>query len=106
MVLIDKFTAKCKQCGLPETPTSNTLFHGTKFSLQKAFYIASLIYTNKYKFFQVKELCLDLNLSRVSLSNFSKKVNKAIEMNGKKVKWEKLILTRVPSNPINKRIRV
>ncbi len=96
--LIDKtHNRKCTQCKHIESPTANTIFHGIKFPLSKAFY---LVYTTHYnkKELTIDELSTELTLRRNTLWSFRKKVNERkeqllinnkIEVNSS---WEKLIV--------------
>lgn len=87
------FTRKCSKCGFIDSVTAGTIFHGVKFPLEKAFYLAYCQITSgeSQTIDQLSEL-LDLNKNTVW--NFRKKVRALIEESDSKTpKWEVLILS-------------
>lgn len=64
---------KCTSCKHIESPTANTLFHGIKFPLNKAFYLVYLTHYSK-KESTIDELSQELDLRRNTLWSFRKKV--------------------------------
>lgn len=88
------FTRKCTKCGYSESVTANTLFHGLRFPISKAFYMTYLVHRN-YKI-TLDELSELLELRRNTCWNFKKKVIKILEQDKKHSKktietWEDLI---------------
>lgn len=75
---IPKFSRRCSKCGYVESVTSNTVFHGAKFDLTKAFYLAYIIFYHKKEFTNI-ELSETLDMSRNTVSKFRVKVLKAKE---------------------------
>ncbi|MGX5856548.1 IS1595 family transposase [Dyadobacter jiangsuensis] len=69
---------QCTKCGYQATPTSGTLFHKVKFSLQKAFYIIYFMSTNK-KGISSTELSRKLGLRQKTCWMFRKKVAQAMK---------------------------
>lgn len=69
---------QCTRCGYHATPTSGTLFHKMKFSLQKAFYIIYFMSTNKKGISSV-ELSRKLGLRQKTCWLFRKKVAQAMK---------------------------
>ena len=64
---------KCTTCKHIESPTANTIFHGVKFPLNKAFYLVyHAHYSKKSK--TIDELSEELDLRRNTLWAFRKKV--------------------------------
>lgn len=64
---------KCSKCNYIESATSSTVFHGIKFPIHKAFYIAYLT-TSKNTKFTVDELADTLQLNRLTCWKFRKKI--------------------------------
>lgn len=88
---------KCTNCKHIESPTANTIFHGVKFPLSKAFYLVYLTHHNK-KNNTIDELSLELDLRRNTLWAFRKKVQEKRDLliDAKKIKenspWEHIII--------------
>lgn len=73
-VLVPKTSKrKCTTCKHIESPTANTIFHGVKFPLNKAFYLVYHTHYNK-KNKTIDELSIELELRRNTLWAFKKKV--------------------------------
>ena len=92
-----KFGKRCTRCGYSESITSFTIFHGIKFPVEKAFYIAYVAVTGK------KEITLEWLAAKVDLRlktvwSFRRKVNERIrelEQGGKRPtanRWEEVII--------------
>lgn len=77
--MINKFThtCKCKSCGNKESALSNTLLENVHFPLQKALYIAYLIYHNPQ--IQLRKVADELQLREATCYSFAKKVSEALE---------------------------
>ncbi|GAB3646215.1 hypothetical protein GCM10028791_05920 [Echinicola sediminis] len=72
------FTRRCTRCGHIDSVTAGTIFHGVKFPLEKAFYIAYdlIANTEKQTLDQLSEL---LDLRKNTVWNFRKKTKQNIE---------------------------
>lgn len=92
-----KFGRRCTRCGYNESITSYTIFHGIKFSIEKAFYIAYVAVIGK------KEITLEWLASKVDLRintvwSFRRKAIeriKELEENGRRPtanRWEEVVL--------------
>ena len=64
---------RCSKCGYQESPTTNTLFHGIRFPLEKAFYI--LYETLNQNQFTLTELSQIIGLRKNTISDFKKRVH-------------------------------
>jgi hypothetical protein len=91
-----KFSRRCTRCGHNESITSNTIFHGLKFPVEKAFYIAYLTVAGKQKE-TLAALSDKLKLPLNTVWNYRSKINTIIndvESKGKKItasRWELVI---------------
>ena len=85
---------KCTRCDDVESVTSDTLFHGTRFPLVKAFYIIHVV-VNDIKEMNIEQLTLTLGLAKNTCWKFKKKVEdrlQALKKNNIKISsWEVLI---------------
>jgi len=79
-----KFDRRCTRCGYNESPTAYTIFHGIKFSLEKAFYILHLIITERDDL-SLEEVSKILDLRKNTCGSFKRKVILTIKKN----KWDK-----------------
>lgn len=92
-----KFARRCTRCGYHESITAFTIFHGIKFPIEKAFYIAYLTVTGR-KENTLDSLARKLDLGVNTVWAFKSKVNHRIvelEKSGKKTqvsRWEEIIL--------------
>lgn len=68
---------QCTKCRYSESPTANTLFHGLKFSLKKAFYIVYFTSSNK-KGISSTELSRKLALRQKTCWLFRRKIMTAM----------------------------
>lgn len=86
---------KCTRCDDVESVTANTLFHGTRFPLVKAFYIIHVV-VNDIKDMNIEELASTLGLAKNTCWKFRKKVEerlKALKKQHIKVSsWDVLIM--------------
>ena len=94
-----KFDARCTRCSYNESITANTIFHKTKFPLQKAFYMLYLISQTKTEV-TASELAEMLELQKSTCQNFKVRIAEKMKENRKDSKgkpdWNQLILeTRV-----------
>jgi hypothetical protein len=92
-----KFSRRCSRCGYNESITAFTIFHGIKFPIEKAFYVAYLTVTGR-KENTLEALAGKLALGVNTVWTFKTKVNtRIIELSkrGKKPtvsRWEEVIL--------------
>jgi len=77
-----KYERQCTRCRYIETPTSGTLYHKIKFSIQKAFYIVYYVSTTK-KGITTTELSRELGLRQKTCWLFKRKVMVAMRSRGK-----------------------
>ncbi|MBY0424960.1 MAG: transposase, partial [Cytophagales bacterium] len=95
---VKAFSRKCTRCGYVESVTAYTLYHGVRFSIDKAFYLTYIIHRrgNKVTLDELSEL---LQLRRNTCWNFKKKIMATIADYKKKTKdaklehWEEIILS-------------
>lgn len=90
-----KFSRRCTRCGYNESITTNTIFQGVKFPIEKAFYLAYLTHANK-KNFTLDTLSHKLNLRLNTVWAFKQKVSDRIA-NRERHKihpsaWEEIVL--------------
>lgn len=85
---------KCTRCDHVESVTSDTLFHGIRFPLVKAFYIIHVV-VNDIKDMNIEELAHTLGLAKNTCWKFRKKVEERLkELKKKQIKvssWDVLI---------------
>jgi hypothetical protein len=99
---VKKFSRRCTRCGHNESITANTIFHGLKFPVEKAFYIAYLTVAGKQNE-TLANLSSKLDLPLNTVWSYRSKVTsivKDIEAKGKKVtasKWE-IVIGETPQN--------
>lgn len=92
-----KFARRCTRCGYNESITAYTVFHGIKFPIEKAFYIAYLAVTGK-KGATLEILSAQLEVGVNAIWGFRKKVQERISLlsqEGNEVtasKWQDVIL--------------
>jgi hypothetical protein len=84
-------TFKCTQCQHQHSVTSNTLFHGLKFPISKAFYLAYFLSRNERKI-SYEELSEKLGLNKNTVWNFDKKLKEGLSNNTAIPDWETLLL--------------
>lgn len=112
-----KFSRRCTRCGYNESITAFTIFHGIKFPVDKAFYIAYLAVTGK-KDYTLEALSNKLELRMNTVWSFRQKVIDRIEELEKKgrkptvSRWQDVILLQdahhktVESNMVRARSEV
>lgn len=92
-----KFGRRCTRCGYNESITSYTIFHGIKFPIEMAFYIAYVSVAGKKKM-TLDELSGILGLRMNTVWSFRRKLTKRIEEmeeGGKRPtagRWEDVVL--------------
>lgn len=68
------YSRRCSRCGYQESPTTNTVFHGVKFPLRKAFYILYETHNkNQYSLSQLAEI---LKMRKNTVWEFKKRIQK------------------------------
>lgn len=94
-----KFAHRCTRCGYNESITAYTVFHGIKFPIEKAFYIAYLAVAGK-KPSTLEALSTQLDVGINAIWGFRKKVvERIVELSehGNEItatKWQDVILDR------------
>ncbi len=88
------FARKCRKCKYNESVTTNTLFQGVKFPIEKAFYITYRTFSDTDKI-TVEELANLVDIRTATVWAFRKKVQETKDLKRKaKVKltsWEQII---------------
>lgn len=74
----DHFSRRCTRCGYIESVTSNTIFHGIRFPIEKAFYIL-YITNNQSDRYTLDELSELLDLRRNTIWSFRKKIEELLK---------------------------
>ena len=77
-----KFSRRCTRCGYDESITAYTVFHGIKFPIKKAFYIAYIV-TSSHQKYTLDELSDMLLLRRNTVWSFRQKLLKLINIDRK-----------------------
>tara|TARA_R110001606_G_scaffold399291_1_gene583785 strand:+ start:27302 stop:29206 length:1905 start_codon:yes stop_codon:yes gene_type:complete len=73
----DHFSRRCSRCGYIESVTSNTIFHGIRFPIEKAFYIL-YVTNNQSERFTLDQLSEMLDLRRNTIWSFKKKIEELL----------------------------
>ncbi len=86
---------KCTKCNYIESVTTDTLYHGVRFPLVKAFYITYLVF-NDLRDKNIDQLMVELDLSKNTCWKFRKKVEEKLSLLKKSKKnlssWNELII--------------
>lgn len=86
------FSKRCTKCGYIESVTAGTIFHGIRFPLEKAFYIAYSC-VSEGKPYTLEEMGEILKLNKNTVWAFRKKVTELIHKSGiNNPNWEEIIL--------------
>jgi len=89
------FSKKCTKCTKRETALAHTLFHGIKFDITKALYIAYSVYDG-HNDLQAKAMNEQIQLRAATYYGFRKKAEEQLkyiqEKLGKSMNWELFIL--------------
>ncbi|UJP63405.1 7TM diverse intracellular signaling domain-containing protein [Mongoliitalea daihaiensis] len=90
------FTKRCSKCGYIESVTAGTIFHGIRFPLEKAFFIAYTMIA-KSDPLTLDQLAAELNLRRNTIWSFKKKISQNVSNQELKngLEWEDLILSKI-----------
>jgi two-component system, sensor histidine kinase LadS len=67
------FTKRCSKCGYIESATAGTVFHGVRFPLEKAFYLAYTVISEQT--LTLEQLSQKLDIRKNTVWNFKKKLN-------------------------------
>lgn len=92
-----KFGRRCTRCGYNESITSYTIFHGIKFPIEKAFYIAYVTVAGKRRM-TLEQLATTLEIRMNTVWSFRRKLLERIselERHGRKPSagtWEEVVL--------------
>jgi predicted nucleic-acid-binding Zn-ribbon protein len=92
-----KFARRCTRCGYNESITAFTIFHSIKFPIEKAFYLAYLVVSDK-KDYTLESLSTQLDLRVNTVWAFKHKVLERVEELDKKGKrpsvsrWEDVVI--------------
>lgn len=96
-----KFGRRCTRCGYNESIASYTIFHGIKFPIEKAFFIAYVAVLGK-KEIKLEGLASSIDLRVNTVWGFKRKVSERITElmdKGRKPtanRWEEIILFKLP----------
>ncbi|HAH25158.1 MAG TPA: hypothetical protein DCL77_15605 [Prolixibacteraceae bacterium] len=74
----EPFSRRCTKCKSKETATNGTIFHGVKFQISKAFYIAYNVCKGKEDI-STYEFGRRLSLRQMTCWNFKTKIQHALE---------------------------
>lgn len=85
------FSRRCSKCGHIDSVTAGTIFHGVRFPLEKAFYIAySVIAETKPQ--TLDQLAEMLDLRKNTVWAFRKKIKKMMQLKGlERPNWQDII---------------
>lgn len=75
---LQKFSRRCTRCGYNESITAYSIFHGIKFPIEKAFYIA-YITLNNHGAYTLEELSKILTLRTNTIWGFKIKINNLLK---------------------------
>lgn len=85
------FTRRCSRCGHIDSVTAGTIFHGVRFPLEKAFYLA-YISISKHEKLTLEQLSALLDLGKNTIWAFRKKViNSLKEEDLSQPNWDDLL---------------
>jgi two-component system, sensor histidine kinase LadS len=90
-----KFSRRCTRCGYNESITANTLFHGVKFPLSKAFYLTYLTHSGKKELTLERlseKLCLRLNTVWAFKQKVLENIKERERGRAPAFSWEELVL--------------
>jgi two-component system, sensor histidine kinase LadS len=91
------FARRCTKCGYEESVTAHTIFHNMRIPVEKAFYMAFLIYSGNEKISSA-ELSRILSIRQKTCWEYKKSISERIALKKKQLKtdklegWDKLIL--------------
>lgn len=82
---------RCTKCGTSETPTANTVFHGLRMPIEKAFYLFALIIHSKGNI-SSSELEKKSSIGQKACWSFKQKIITQLEENESQSSWNSLII--------------
>ena len=92
----EHLSKRCTKCGTIESVTANTIFHKLKFPIEKAFYIAYVVFNQKD--INMSEIAREIELNYTSCTRFKTKIEAAIhdfkKAGNKLNSWEDIILDK------------
>src|SRR5690606_34789782 len=96
---IKKFSRRCTKCGYNESITAYTIFHGIKFPIEKAFYIAYIVMGNRQDI-TLEDLPQWLLLRVNTVWRFRNKISAvAKELKKKNTStWQRLLVSMAPTS--------
>ncbi len=106
---VQKFAKRCTRCGYNESITSYTIFHGVKFPIQKAFYLAYLVVSGRSDL-TLESLSVQLDLRMNTIWAFKHKVQDRIQdlqkagFRPSSSRWHEVILLQSRSSTSSKRV--
>lgn len=106
-----KFDRRCTRCGYNESITSYTVFHGIKFPIEKAFYIAFVAVVTRKKI-TLQELSSMLDLRINTVWGFKRKLTSRIAELKRNVsktsasRWEEVVYLGPSADNLDVRSRV
>lgn len=104
---LQKFSRRCTKCGYNESITAYTIFHGVKFPIEKAFYIA-YISLSHHGTYTLDELSKTLSLRSNTIWSFKKKIMNVLKEhdmeNSKGEVWSDILIDLKPQKNLTKRI--
>jgi len=92
----NEHTLKCTQCQHQESVTSNTLCHGLRFSISKAFYLA-YYFSRPRQDASYEKLAKELDLNKNTIWTFAKRINENKSLQNEKEGWQNLMLSIKPT---------
>lgn len=100
-----KFSRRCTKCGYNESITAYTIFHGIKFPIEKAFYIAYLS-MNGRKHLTLEEISQTLSLRVNTIWSFRNKIQEILKSNGyskvSNAAWQNFLVDITPKKRASK----
>ncbi|WP_143960417.1 7TM diverse intracellular signaling domain-containing protein [Litoribacter populi] len=85
------FTRRCSKCGYIESVTAGTAFHGVRFPLEKAFFIAYTIISGQH--WTLEQLSEQLDVRKNTIWSFRKKVKSMlVDSKSEKADWKDIII--------------
>lgn len=82
---------RCTKCGTSETPTANTVFHGLRMPIEKAFYLFALIIHSKGNI-SSSELEKKSSVGQKACWSFKQKIITQLDEKESQSSWNSLII--------------
>jgi len=90
----EPFSRRCTKCKSKETATNGTIFHGVKFPIHKAFYIAYNVCKGKEDV-STYEFARRLSLRQMTCWNFKTKIKDALKTMDSLTYGEKMSINKI-----------